>query len=288
MATKKIKFYVLNIKIQSEKTGQERLEAYTNLIKDLTNTHRFTRLNKNEAITIYKPFVKSENGIEYFYGSLGKGISFFDKDEIRVLDNNNISKEVVNKERLLEPVVGDYIFIPSIHRFALIQKQNSISVNDVNKFLQEHLPKLIKLPEQIMVDFEKESSIIDEIFKARAIYSLSYEISYSNNDGLAAQGELFDNLLRDNGVGGLKVTAKSDHTPEGMNINNVDFLGGGIEVAKKNGTIKNAEILPEESNKKKKLNNSEKPMIQEFEVADDNINFRLNWFHKLINIYKTN
>ncbi len=286
MATTKFKFYVFNVKLQSNKEGEERFEVYEKLIKSLTSILRFTRLNKNEAITMYSPFEHEENGFKYFYGALGKGISFFDKDEIRVSDNNNISKEPVNKQRILEPIVGDYIFVPSIHRFALIYKQNSITVNEFNKFLNEHLQKIVELPDRIIVDFEKESSIIDEIFNARVIYSLSYEISYSNNDALSAQGELFDVLLKENHIGDLKVMAQSDHTPEGMNIKKVDFLGGGIEVAKKNGLIKQAIILPLESDRKKKISNIEKPMIYEFELFNENDNLNLRWFRKLINLYK--
>jgi len=288
MTAKKNKFYVFNVKLQSDKKGSERIQAYETLIKSLTSTTRFTRLNKNEAIAMYKPYERSEKGVKYFYGSLGKGISFFDKDEIHVLDNNNISSEPVKKNRILEPIVGDYIFIPSIHRFALLCKPNSISLNDFNKFLQDHLHKFVELPERIVIDFEKESSIIQEIFKARAIYSLSYEISYSNNDALSAQGELFDELLKENHIGDLKVTAQSDHRQEGMNISKVDFLGGGIEVAKRNGTIKHAAILPLGSDKVKNISNTEKPIILDFEVLDDNDNITLRWFQRLLHIYKKN
>lgn len=224
--------------------------------------------------------------LNIFMVHLEKEYHFFDKDEIRVSDNNNISKEPVNKQRILEPIVGDYIFVPSIHRFALIYKQNSITVNEFNKFLNEHLQKIVELPDRIIVDFEKEFSIIDEIFNARVIYSLSYEISYSNNDALSAQGELFDVLLKENHIGDLKVMAQSDHTPEGMNIKKVDFLGGGIEVAKKNGLIRQAIILPLESDRKKKISNIEKPMIYEFELFNENDNLNLRWFRKLINLYK--
>lgn len=77
MATTKFKFYVFNVKLQSNKEGEERFEVYEKLIKSLTSILRFTRLNKNEAITMYSPFEHEENGFKYFYGALGKGISFF-------------------------------------------------------------------------------------------------------------------------------------------------------------------------------------------------------------------
>lgn len=287
MATKKNKFYVFNVKLQTNKSDEEKFQAYENLITGLTSVRKYTRLNKNEAITMYEPFHGSENGLKYFYGALGKGISFFDKEEIHITDkDNNISTERTNKNQIIEPIYGEYIFIPSIHRFALISKSHSISLSDFDKFLQDHLQKLVNVPDILIVDYEKDSSIIDEIFKARAIYSLSYEISYSNNDALSAQGELFDELLKVNHIGDLKVTAQSDYSTEGMNVKNVDFLGGGIEVAKKNGTIKEAIIIPNEGDKKIKISNVEKPKIQDFELLDSNDNLNLRWFLKLIKIYK--
>lgn len=286
MTIRKKKFYVFNIKLQSDKKGDERTQAYEEVIRSLTSVKRFTRLNKNEAITIYQPYERIENGIKYFYGYIGKGISFFDKEEIRVLDNNDITKEVVKKDKILEPTDGEYIFIPIIHRFALISRPNSISIFEFNKFLQEHVPRLVQMPERLLIDFEKEPSIIEEIFKASAVYSLSYEISYSNNDALLAQGELFDELLKENHIGNLHVTAKSDHSEIGMNIENVDFLGGGLEVAKKNGIIKNATIKPMNSDKTRKISNADKPLIQEFDMIDENDNLSLKWFQKLLRIYK--
>lgn len=286
MALKKFRFYVINVKLQSKKEGIERIQAYENLIKSLTSGKKFTRINKSEALTLYPPFEREEKGIKYFYGSIGKGISFFDKEQIKVLNNNTVSTERVDKNKILEPTIGEYLFIPSLHRFALLKKPNSISLNDFEKFLKENLPPLISAEEKITIDSVKEPAIIEEIFKAKAVFSLSYEISYSNNDALNAQGELFDALLHTNNIGHLKVTANSDHNDKGMNIQNVDFLGGGLEVAKNNGVIKNAKIQPLNGTKIKSISNQDKPAIEEFELLNEKDNKNQKWFLKLLKLYK--
>lgn len=287
MSSKKFKFYVFNIKLQSPKTGEERTKAYEDLIVNLTKKKRFTRLTKSDAITIYPPFERKEKGIKYFYGVIGKGISFFDKDEVNILNNNNVSKEAINKENIFEPIMGEYIFVPSIHRLALMKKPNSISIFEMEKFLREHLVKLIAPEEKIEIDFEKEPMVIDEIFNAFAVYSLSYEISYTNNDALSAQGELFDSVLKENHIGKLNVTAIADHASEGMNIQDVNFLGGGLEVAKQNGVVKSAVIKPTSKNRRKKVTNKENPSVHEVVMINENDDQSIHWFKKLLNLYKS-
>ncbi|WP_158795880.1 DUF4747 family protein [Pedobacter sp. L105] len=285
MPSKKLKFYIINVKLQSHKEGNQRLQAYENLIIGLTSRPHFTRLNSVEAITMYEPFSREENGIKYYYGTIGKGISFFDKDEISVLSNNNVSKEVVEKNRILEPKTGEYLFIPSKHRFALLKQPNSVSIYDFEKFLRDQLHNYIAPDEKIEIDFEKEPSIIEEIFSAEAVYKLSYEISYTNSDALPAQGELFDELLKENNIGKLTVTAQADHHDEGMNIKEVDFLGGGIEVARNNGVIKTAKIRPIEGGRVKTIYNNNKPLVEEMVLINENDNKTLKWFQKIINLY---
>jgi len=288
MPTKKFKFYVFNIKLQSPKTGEERTQAYEDLLKRLTDKRFYTKLNKNEAITMYPPFQREINGLKYFYGNIGKGISFFDEDEVRVLNNNTVGRETVDKDKFYKPAVGEYIFVPSIHRFAMMKTTNGLTVGDFERFLREHLVKFIKPEEKIEIDFEKEPSIIEEIFEAQAVYKLSYEISYTNSDALPAQGELFDELLKENHIGKLTVNAQSDHDPEGMNIKDVNFLGGGIEVAKNNGVIKTATIKPKNGGRVKNISNQQKPLIQELELLNENENKPERWFQKLRGLYRTN
>lgn len=284
MKMKKNQFYVFNVKLQSEKEGIERIQAYDDLYNSLISIQRYSKVDKIYAVTIYNQHARELDGLKYYYGTLGKGISFFDKDEIRILDKEDMTKEANKKERIIEPVTGEYIFIPAIHRFALLKQPNSINAGDFNKFLDEHLHKLKSKSDVLVIELEKETSIIEEIFNARSVYSLSYEISYSNNDALGAQGDLFDKLLKKNSIGKLSVAAQSNHSDNGMDIKNVNFLGGGLEVAKKNGTIRTAKIKPLNSDKVKFVSNKDKPSLQTFETDNTDI-ISTKWFHRLLKIY---
>lgn len=280
----KIKFNVFNIKLQSDLEGELRIKAYQDLFIKLTGKKVFTRVNKTEAVTIYPAYVREQNGTVYYYGAMGKGISFFDKAEISFSIDNEFSTEPTERNKLIEPITTDYIFIPSIHRFALIRKGEGISISDCKKFLDEQLNKIITKDEKINVDFERDELVVDEIINAKAVYSIEYSISYSNNDALKSQGALFDKLLHKNNIGKLNVSASSDHNESGMDIKEVDFLGGGLEVAKKNGIIKSAHIKPQNSNKKIYLRNINTPKTETVDIEDSD-NFFLKIFNKLISLY---
>jgi hypothetical protein len=285
MATRKHSFYVINSKLQSEKKEEDRLPAYESIINQLTEKRRFVKVSKTEAVTMYPPFKREENNITYYYGSIGKGI-YFEDDEIRVInDNGKRSYELNEKGRLINYDMNSYLYIPSIHRFALLKADGKVSLNDFLKFLQTEIPKIIDPKDKIIVEFERNSSIIDEVFKAKTVYSISYEISYTNNDALEAQGQLFDQVLKNAHVGTLKVDASADHNQDGLNLDEAVFLKGGLQLAKNNGTIKRAKIIPESSTKKQTLTNTTSPKIETFE-AEENQNDNTVWFLKLLNLFE--
>ena len=233
---------------------------------------------------MYTPYKREEKGVTYYYGSIGKGV-YFDADEIRVLKDTGSSIEANERDRLLDFDTNTYIYIPSIHRFGLLKTENTVTLTDFLKFLQHELPKLIDKEDNLSIDYERNSSIIKEVFNAETVYSLSYEISYTNNDALGAQGELFDEILKEGHVGYLKVEAKADHHENGLEIEKVIFLNGGLELAKNNGIIKKAKILPKGAKKTKILTNTETPKIETFEVTENQNENRL-WFSRFLDLFK--
>lgn len=233
---------------------------------------------------MYPPYKREENGITYYYGSIGKGV-YFDTEEIRIIDDSGSqSFETNEKGRLINFDTTLYMYIPSIHRFAML-KDNKISINDFLKFLQSEIPKSIDKIDRIVVDYERNSSIIDQVFKAKTVYSLSYEISYTNNDALDAQDELFDEMLKEAHVGILRVEARADHHDDGLDINKADILKSGLQLAKNNGVIKKARILPQNSTKKETLTNTETPKIEVFETHD-NQNENKAWFLRFFQLFE--
>jgi hypothetical protein len=285
MSLKKKSFYVINAKLQSQKEGQARIEAYEAIIESLTKIRRFVKIGKNEAVTIYPPFKREENNVVYYYGNIGKGV-YFDSAEIRILKDTGIEFEANEGDRLIEPVTTDYIYVPSIHRFGLLRKNNSISLSDFHKFLSEEIPKVIDHEDKIEIVLERNPSVIQEIFAAKVVYEINYEISYTNNDALESQSDLLDQLLKRGNVGNLKVDAKTDHNEKGLNLDEVPFLGGGLELAKNNGKINSAKILTPNGKKIKRLSNNDTPKIETFELPEEYQNEHTIWFKKFITLHQ--
>lgn len=255
------------------------------MFKDISKGNFLTRVNKSQAITFYPPFEREENGVKYLYGVVGKGISFHDKDEIRVRDSQVSNIEATAKDKLYDYNTNQYLFVPSVHRLALIKEGvGTATIQDLEKYLEEHMSKFLKADEKLVVEVEKEPRIIEEIFNARKVFTLSYEISYSNSDALNPQGQLFDKKLKKAKIGKLKVEAEADHNAEGMDLDE-EILGGGLDLAKRNGQVKSAKILPLNSDKIIRVTNSDKVKTLEFQVASENDNRIVQFFKTLLRIY---
>ena len=84
--TKKFKFQVINIKLQTSKTGDEKLEAYENLIKRLKNRKVHSSVAENTHMIIYNYYKRETpiSNVGYLYGTLGKGI-YFEKETLVTL-----------------------------------------------------------------------------------------------------------------------------------------------------------------------------------------------------------
>lgn len=242
-------------------------------------------VGKNEAVTMYSPHKREEGGVTYYYGSIGKGV-YFDSAEIRVMKDTGVTFEANEKNRLIEPETTDYLYVPSIHRFGLVKKTSSVSINDFVKFLIQSTQGAAIEPEKLEIDFGRNPSIIQEIFQAEKVYELSYEITYTNNDALPSQGDLLDEILKEGNIGSLKVNAKSDHHDEGLNIEKVPILGGGLELAKNNGKINTAKILPKQGRKVKRISNTETPKIEEFEIPDQYQQENILWIKKFLKLHQ--
>lgn len=283
--SKKFNFSIINVKLQSQLNGSSRTEAYTKFLTSVSKGQLLTRVNKNESVTLYTPYKRESNGLIYLYGTMAKGISFHDKPEIQVRDSNSKQIEATQKDKLFDYKTTEYLFIPSIHRIALLKGEpGSPNIKDLEKFLNHHLPSILGENEKLIIEIEKEPKIIEEIFKAQKVFALSYEISYTNSDALNPQGQLFDKKLKKAHIGTLKVVAESDHSSEGMDLSE-DILGGGLDLAKKNGQIRSARILPINSEKVTTVSNIEKVKTLSFDMIKESDNKMLIFFKKLLDIY---
>lgn len=268
--TKKFKFQVINIKLQTAKTGEDKLEAYEALIKRLKNRKIHSSVAENTHMIIYSCYKKetSISNIGYLYGTIGKGI-YFENEVIRTLniEKSEDEKAYSDKNKILEPKVGEYIFIPSIHRFIYINTQG-ITINNIYKFLKESLPLVADKNDIVEVEIVKDPKITDEILNAYQVHMLDYSISYTNDDPTSSYDRLLDERLKRIFAGKLSVKVEADN--HGYLDTADELTGGGVKLSEENGQINEAVITQKRGDKKIKLSNAERPRFFEVESSEDN------------------
>jgi len=235
-------FEVINIKLQTNKTPEERYESYKSIILDLVKSQLHSAVGLNKHLIIYSATLKvSDTGIEYIYGRIGKGI-YFDKENGSSIDikKSSTESEIFDITKIYNPDKADYIFIPSAHRFC-VKMGDKISGNEVRKFLYVNIPFVMDTSDKIQVEIENEEKAIQEILTALKIHKIDYIISYTNDDTLGAAASLFEKRLKKSQIGKINIKAEADHH-DFMKFKGEEILEGGIELAENNGNINSAEI----------------------------------------------
>ena len=281
--TKKINSYIINLKIQSDLSGDDRIIEYIRIVKELSTNKNVLMVSKNEAIQMYA--VRGGNGQkipEFIYGHIARGIYIQDK-EIDVIQGDKIVKNE-NTPQILKPIVCDFLFIPKKHRLVVEKVAGGPTEKHIENYLNEFLPKYVRKEDKLEIVVEKDVNVIEQIFEAKSVFKLSYEISYTNDDVVEQLGEDFEDIIKESKIGNLKLTAEADNHIEGLNVEESILLGGGLELAKSNGTILSAKIIPKGGKKIKTISNIEKPKILPVEIdLDLGGKFRL-WFNEIMKL----
>lgn len=279
----KITFFVFNIKLQTNKSDEERLVAYRDLIEKLTQKkNRILEVKQNQAIIMYSSL--GDKGSPFIYGRTAKGL-YVPGEEKRVLKDGELQKESNDPNSLIDPNLARYIFIPAAHRLCVEKTSKGPSPVDIERYLNHFLSRLIDKDDIIEIVLEKDTRAIEEIFSAEAVYELSYKISYTNEDLNKDLAKLFDEELKENNIGELIVNAKADNKQEGLKIDNSPILGGGLKLAESNGEIRRAVIIPKNAKRKKTVTNQDKPKLIDLKFKDQD-NFLSLWYNKIINLYR--
>jgi hypothetical protein len=284
-----LNFFVFNIKLQSNKTGEERTLAYVTLIEKLTqNPYKVFATNKSEAIVMYGAYNTKDNGKSlYLYGRAAKGL-YIAGEEKNILKDGEVKIESNNEDELINPIIVRYLFFPDAHRLFVEKKNGGPGQFDIEKLLNRELNLLINTDEILEVILEKDDSTIKEIFAAKVVHSLSFKVSYTNEDFLKDLADEFDKELKDTNIGELSVTAKADNHIEGLKIDSSPLLGGGLKLAESNGEIRSASITPNNGKGKiKMISNRNKPKILTLKMEDSD-NFWDKWYKNVLKIYRGN
>ncbi|RAW01088.1 DUF4747 family protein [Pseudochryseolinea flava] len=262
-----LSFYVLNIKLQTNKSKIDRDREYYLLFKKLAEQRIHERVSADRHMMIFDANEGSNSkGLNYLRGTIGKGI-YFDKPGTRVhLLSNTTESQFRDNENILQWTATHYVFIPDAHRLCILKK-SKITIKDVKVFLQRALARIIDEDDKIIVEIENSEDILNEIYSADKIKRLSYRVTYTNEDFLKSMGEELDETLRNAGIGEIAVDAKADHNGE-LKIENEKILQGGIELAKDNGIV-SARIV--KNGKIKWVTTKKTPLLVEYKTNADSI-----------------
>ncbi|MDD3209619.1 DUF4747 family protein [Bacteroides graminisolvens] len=273
--TKKIKFQIVNIKLQTSKTGKDKLKAYENLIKELKNKRIHSSVAENIHVIIYSCYERKTpiSNVKYLYGVIGKGI-YFENDVVRKINIEKSEGENAysDKNSIWEPKLGEYIFIPDIHRFVYINT-SGISINDVYRFLKESLSVVADRDDIVEVEIVKDPKITDEILSAYQVHMLNYSVSYTNDDPVASHDKLLDERLKNIFAGKFSAKIEADH--HGYLNTEDELTGGGVRLSEQNGQINEAIITQEKGGQKVRLSNAEKPRFFTVEASEENFRERI-------------
>lgn len=282
---KKIPFFIINIKLQNDQNQEERTLRYRELISRLSRDRKILEIkNKNAAIIMYSSYGDSSS--PYIYGQIAKGVHIAG-EEIDVIKEGGQSKELNDPKSIKLPNSARYIFVPAAHRLCIEKVAKGPTPIEVEKYINEFLAKYLNEGEILEVLLEKDEKTIEEIFEAKAVYEVSYKISYTNEDIGSEMDTLFDQELKRSNIGQIEIKAKADNKIEGLKVEGTPILEGGLKIAKSNGEVTRAVIIPEGRRRRKTISNDSKPKLIEIE-EDDSLSFWVIWYNKIMGLYRSN
>ena len=282
--SKKFRFFVINIKLQNNQSPKERALRYRALIKKISSSKNiFDTGNQSNALTMY--LSHGDDSSPFIYGRLAKGIHFLG-DEIDAIKNGQKETEVNDPNSLKVPNIARYIFVPDAHRLCVEKKVNGPLPKEVEKYLTKYLTKELIQGEKIEILIEKDEKTVERILNARRVFEIQYKISYTNEDINSAMDKLFDQDLKNSNIGTIEVSAKADNDVVGLNVKGTPILEGGIKLARANGEIKKAVIIPKGSTKKETVSNNGQPKVLNFQ-EEDNVPFWKYWYDIIMKKYRT-
>lgn len=219
---------VLNVKIRSNDRRGE--SVYSDIVKKLKSDRIKVKTFGDYHLMLRTQYV-NENVI---HGSILKFIQLDDK----WFNEETMEYQTIDIDGNLHPNTKetDYYFFPKIHKFCF-SAVAGFSENHILKFLTEGLKNIINDGESVDIDIIKSNDGFEMIYNAFRVTKLDINISYTNNELTPNFAALWDDEMKDNGVGSVRLEAKADIN---NNITFIDskLLKGALDLAKGNGTAK--------------------------------------------------
>lgn len=275
-SSKLIKLNVFNVKLLSDDRSGE--TAYRELFSELYK--KDPRINTyGEKCTELRTMVGIDSS-DIVYGTL-LNYTVIDPDKWFDKTEDRRTRVELPEDKLPNYKIWEYFFIPSLHRFCILDK-SGVSKVQVGAFLEKGLTQVLKKNEEIKVSIEVSSDAIERIINADEIRYLKINLSYSNNDLTYDYEKLIDDDMRVAKVEELEVEAKS-RKKNSIDLEKSRLLKGYLRLSQSNGS---AEATIVENKKTVKIETKDHPLRLNVEVSDENI--LKSVLEKMRSIFKRN
>lgn len=256
---------ILNIKLYSnERRGDE---AYADLFDKIFRDKVSINVRGAHRVIIRRMIRQRINGELTLYGKISRFTQIEGTDWLNLVSLER--EEIVLPDDVFPDLVEtDFYFIPRAHRFAFVIKSGSVTLKNIEVFLENSINRVLSKGEKADIVTEQSSDGFDEILNAKEIKRIKVEISYSNADNYREAAALLDNQLKNSNTKDLILQAVPDHG-ENIDLDQSPVLSGAFELAKSNGSVE-SKIIDENNKQKivKTKNYPKKIQVTATEVED--------------------
>ena len=258
---KKINFKVINVNLKSPNRKGD--AAYEELITGIFKQKIHMPVARDKSMIFRTQHSKMVGKNMVYYGYLSKYTTISGNDW---LNFDKMEKEHFEIPPNLFPNLREtiYIFIPGIHRLALINS-TGVSTLSTEKFLKNAIESILHEKERVHVVTEQDTDAFDRLLSAKQIIRLEIEVTYSNADLTPEYAEAMDEDFRESGVGEVKIVATPDSS-QNIDIEKSKTLSGMAQLSASNGYTK-ATII-DDNNKRKIIDTKKHPRKFSVQIED--------------------
>ena len=275
--SRNFKISMFNIKISPKESNENFTELYADLIKRLYSENIAVNTRGDKWMEMWTQFSYENNKVLYgklIYYTILEGTEWYNKRE-KEIQNVELDEALYPNAKEIE-----YYFIPEAHRFCFINKASGIAMSQIEKFLEDALPKLVDENKIVLINQELTTDIIDRIINAQKLFRLEVGISYSNNDLSDDFEELLDNDLRESQIQNLNMTAKSFKS-ETIDLENSKILKAALKLSQSNGY---AEATINDGGKNENISTIEYPRKEPIFSTEGQEH--IDVFNKIMNLFR--
>ena len=260
----KSKYFIINVKIRRlNSTDDLSANEYVRIFREFYLSGITGRSARQKECVLITQGQQTINEEPVFVGQFAQVTNvnnrkWFDRNS-RALDTSFRIPE----RYAANAAITEYVFIPSIHRFAYrVTAANLIPAYSTKLFLQLALSRHLSTGYVVDVDVESDDATIDRILEAPELLRLEIHINYSNNDFTDDLQKFVEEDMKASNTGQL--TIKAVQKPgNSIDVNGSKILSGALEASVSNGDA-SATIKDGDGKKQviKTVDNPKKVIIQ--------------------------